>query len=68
MEDQAEQHQKWWQQLKQHRVAIEVVAIVFVVVIVLIIAGYWLDWTGFNGYKKLFWNARRSCCMAKRAR
>ena len=56
MEDQAEQHQKWWQQLKQHRVAIEVVAIVFVVVIVLIIAGYWLDWTGFNGYKKLFWN------------
>jgi hypothetical protein len=53
MEDQAEQRLKWWQQLKQHRVAIGVVAIVFVVVIVLIIAGYWLDWTGVNGYNKI---------------
>src|SRR6266702_1559422 len=53
MEEQAEQHQKWWQQLKQHRVAIRVGAIVLVVVIVLIIIGYWFDWTGFNGYNKI---------------
>ena len=33
-----------WQKIKQHRVAIAVVAIVFAVVIVLIIAGYWFDW------------------------
>src|SRR4051794_12511158 len=38
----------WWQKIKQHRVAIGVVAIVTVVVIILIIAGYWFDWTGFN--------------------
>jgi hypothetical protein len=40
----------WGQQIQQHRVAIEVVGIVFVVVIGLIIAGYWFDWTGFNGF------------------
>ncbi len=39
MEDQAEQHQKWCQQVKQHRVAIGVVAIVLIVVIVFIIIG-----------------------------
>jgi uncharacterized protein YjbI with pentapeptide repeats len=43
----------WWQQIKKHRVAIGVVAIVLVVVITLIIAGYWFDWTGFNGYNKV---------------
>src|SRR5258708_24102772 len=43
----------WWQQIKQHRVAIGVVGIVLVVVITLIIAGYWFDWTGFNGYNKV---------------
>ncbi len=43
----------WWQQIKQHRVAIEVAGIVLVVVIALIIAGYWFDWTGFNGYNKV---------------
>src|SRR6266851_4618255 len=42
-----------WKQIKEHRVAIGVVAIIFVVVIVLIIAGYWFDWTGFNGYNKV---------------
>src|SRR5258708_6763834 len=45
--------QSWWQQIKQHRVAIGVVVIVLVVVITLIIAGYWFDWTGFNGYNKV---------------
>jgi hypothetical protein len=43
----------WWQKIKQHRVAIGVTAIVLVVVIALIIAGYWFDWTGFNGYNKV---------------
>ena len=43
----------WWQQIKQHRVVIGVVAIVLVVVIVLIVIGYWLDWTGFNGYNQV---------------
>ncbi len=41
------------QQIKQHRVAIGVVAIVLVGVISLIIAGYRFDWTGFNGYNKV---------------
>src|SRR6266700_249485 len=43
----------WWHQIKQHRIAIAVGAIVLVVVITLIIAGYWFDWTGFNGYNKI---------------
>ena len=43
----------WRQQIKQHRVAIGVVAIVLIVVIVLIIIGYLFDWTGFNGYNKV---------------
>src|SRR5437016_2741637 len=43
----------WLQQIKQHRVAIGVVAIVLVIVIALIIAGYQLDWTGFGGYNKV---------------
>ena len=44
-----------WQQLKQHRVAIGIVAIVLVMVVVIafIIIGYWFDWTGFNGYNKV---------------
>jgi uncharacterized protein YjbI with pentapeptide repeats len=42
----------WWQQVKQHRVAIGVVGIVLVVVITLIIVGY-LFGTGFNGYNKV---------------
>ncbi len=43
----------WWQQIKQHWVAIGVVGVVLVVVIALIIAGYWFDWTGFNGYNQV---------------
>jgi uncharacterized protein YjbI with pentapeptide repeats len=43
----------WWQKIKQYRIAIGVVGIVLVVVITLIIAGYWYDWTGFNGYNKV---------------
>jgi len=39
----------WWEQIKQRRVTIGVVGIVLVV-IALIIAGYWFDWTGFNTY------------------
>ena len=43
----------WWQQIKQHRVAIGVAGVVLVVVIALIIAGYWFDWTGFNGFNQV---------------
>ncbi len=43
----------WWQQIKKHRVAIGVVAIVLVVAITLIIVGYWFDWAGFSGYNKI---------------
>src|SRR5258708_36613127 len=43
----------WRQQIKKHRVAIGVVAIVLVVAITLIIVGYWFDWTGFSGYNKI---------------
>src|SRR5438270_2988234 len=42
----------WWQQIKQHRVTILVVAIILVIVIALIIVGYRFDWTGFNGNNK----------------
>src|SRR6266702_3537868 len=38
-----------WQNVKQHWAAIGVVGIGLVVVIVLILFGYRLDWTGFNG-------------------
>ena len=48
-----EPKRSWWQQIKQHRVAIRVGAIVLVVVIVFIIIGYWFDWTGFNGYNQV---------------
>ena len=40
----------WWKQIKRRRVAIGVAVIGLVVVIALIIAGYWFDWTGFNVY------------------
>src|SRR5437016_5608016 len=43
---------EWWQKVKQYWVAIGVVGIGLVVVIALIIFGYRLDWTGFNGNNK----------------
>ena len=42
----------WWQQIKQHRVAIGVVAIVLVIVIALIIISYY-NGTGFNRYNQV---------------
>src|SRR5947208_15022211 len=45
----------WWQQIKQHRVAIGVVAIVLVVVIAIINIGYQFDWTGFKGKTAWDW-------------
>ncbi len=42
-------HNSWWQQIKQHRVTILVVAIILGIAITLIIVGYRFDWTGFNG-------------------
>jgi uncharacterized protein YjbI with pentapeptide repeats len=41
-----------WQQIKQHRVTILVVAIILIVAVALIIVGYRFDWTGFNGNSK----------------
>ena len=43
----------WWQQIKQHRVAIGVVGVGLVAVIMLFIVSYLFDWTGFNGYNKV---------------
>ena len=43
----------WWQQIKQHRAAIGVTAIILVVVIGFIIIGYRFKWTGFNGYNQM---------------
>jgi hypothetical protein len=43
----------WWQQLSQRRVAIAVTLATVVVVIALIIVGYWFDVTGFNGYTQV---------------
>src|SRR6266566_3817511 len=43
----------WWQQLRQHRVAIIVTTAITVVAVVLIIVGYWFDVTGFNGYTQV---------------
>jgi hypothetical protein len=40
----------WWQQIKQHRVTILVVAIILIIAIALIIVGYNIDGAGFNGY------------------
>jgi uncharacterized protein YjbI with pentapeptide repeats len=40
----------WWQIIKQHRIAILVVAIIMVIAIALILIGYLFDWTGFNVY------------------
>ena len=40
----------WWQQIKQHRVTILVIAIILIIAIVLIIVGYNVDGAGFNAY------------------
>jgi uncharacterized protein YjbI with pentapeptide repeats len=42
----------WREHIKRYWVAIGVI-LVLVVVVALIIAGYWFDWTGFNGYNKV---------------
>jgi hypothetical protein len=46
---------KWlrsfWQYIRKHRVAAIITALVLVMG--LIFAGYWLDWTGFNGYNQV---------------
>ncbi len=43
----------WWQQIKQHRVAILVGTVVLVVAIALIIIEVWFYGTGFNGYTQV---------------
>jgi Pentapeptide repeats (8 copies) len=44
----------WWKYIKQHRKAIGVTVLILAVVIVLVIAGYSLNWTGFKG--KTIWD------------
>ena len=47
MEDQAEQHQKWWEKINQHRMGLVVIIVTGVLVIALIVVvvlGYWLNW------------------------
>src|SRR5437764_11997097 len=48
----ASKSEEWWQKVKQHWATIGVVGIGLVVVVALIIFGYRLDWTGFNGNNK----------------
>jgi len=43
----------WWRNIKLHRVTIQVVVIIPVVIIALIILGHRFDWTGFTG--KTLW-------------
>src|SRR5258708_19197391 len=43
----------WWQQIKQHRVAILVGTVVLVAAIALIIIEVWFYGTGFNGYNQV---------------
>src|SRR6266700_1252041 len=43
----------WWEQIKQHRVAIVVVGIVLMVVIALVFAVVWFNGTGFDGYNQV---------------
>jgi flagellar basal body-associated protein FliL len=52
MEEQVEQHQKWWQKINQHPVRMVLMAllVIIIVLIILSILGYifnW-DWTGLN--------------------
>ncbi len=42
-----------WQQIRRHRRAIGFVAIALAVFILLTVAGYWFDWTGFGGFNKV---------------
>jgi len=44
----------WWQQIKQHRLAIGVVVITLVIFVALITIGYLFNWTGFKG--KTLWD------------
>ncbi len=46
-----ERLRSWWGYIRNHLVA--TIIVVFVIIIGLIIAGYWFDWTGFNGYTKV---------------
>jgi hypothetical protein len=43
----------WWQQIKQHRVAIGVVGCILVLAIALVIVVVWFNGTGFDGYTQV---------------
>jgi hypothetical protein len=46
MEDQAEQHQKWWQQINRHPVRSVLIAFLAVVIVLIILSilGYIFNW------------------------
>jgi hypothetical protein len=43
----------WWSKIKQHQGDLVLGAIILAVVIALILGGYRISWTGFNGYDKV---------------
>jgi uncharacterized protein YjbI with pentapeptide repeats len=48
MQEKEEQHQKWWQQIKKHRLwsaAIIVASALGIALIVVAVLGYWLNWS-----------------------
>jgi uncharacterized protein YjbI with pentapeptide repeats len=46
----------WWQQIKRHRVAIIVTAIILLVIITFIFAGYWFHWPWTGFFNKTLWD------------
>jgi len=46
----------WWQQIKQHRVAIGVTAIILLVITTFIFAGYWFHWPWTGFFKRTLWD------------
>jgi len=45
----------WWQQIQQHRNTVGIIAFTFVGGVVLLLAGYQFDWTGFKGKRLWDW-------------
>ena len=54
MEDQAEQHQRWWQKNQKLLIITPAVVVVLLFAFVLVVHQLGWDWTGFNGGKTLW--------------
>src|SRR5579859_5248809 len=46
----------WWQQIKRHRVAIIVTAIILLITAIFIFAAYWFHWPWTGFFKKTLWD------------